>query len=661
MNRFTVIPNGKEIMSKATTTSESVTLEVRNLGGISETAVEFEPGVNVLRGRNATNRTSLLRAVMAALGSDDVSLKSDSEKGEVELQVEDETYTRAFVRENGSVRTEGDPYLNDSKLADLFAFLLATNEARQAVLTEQNLRELIMRPVNTVAINEEIDSLGDEKKRLTREIEELSELQMELPALEQERSDLSDRIDEKASKLEAKRDELTEADSDVEESREENEKIDELMSEIGDVRSELESVRKEIRAQRDSLESLRERREELNAEDDELPEVDDGRIDEINDQIDQLRERKRVVKSEMNTLQRIIQFNEDTLDGASTDILEALTDGDAGNPTDELLEESQNVVCWTCGHEIDRDDIEETLKRLRELRQQKLDLTHDLDDRIDEHQAERDELKEKRERRRQVREQLERTEERVASREEELEELETRREELVDRIDELETAIDEQQTEQNDEILSLHKEANELEVELNRLEEKREDVTERIENIESELDRREELEDSREELNDRLADLRTQIEQIEVEAVESFNRHMETILEALEYDNIERVWIGRRETKQREGRRKVTRREFTLHIVRESEEGTAYEDTIGHLSESEREVTGLVFALAGYLCHDVHEKVPFMLLDSLEALDSGRIARLVDYFEEYPDYFVAALLPEDAQAVDQPHNVVSEL
>ncbi len=53
----------------------------------------------------------------------------------------------------------------------------------------------------------------------------------------------------------------------------------------------------------------------------------------------------------------------------------------------------------------------------------------------------------------------------------------------------------------------------------------------------------------------------------------------------------------------------------------------AYEDTLRHLSESEREVTGFVFALAGYLVHDVHEQVPFMLLDSLEAIDSDRIAR----------------------------------
>jgi len=60
-----------------------------------------------------------------------------------------------------------------------------------------------------------------------------------------------------------------------------------------------------------------------------------------------------------------------------------------------------------------------------------------------------------------------------------------------------------------------------------------------------------------------------------------------------------------------------------------------------------------VFALAGYLVHDVHEELPFMLLNSLEAIDSARIAALIEYFKDYVDYLVVALLPEDAQALDE--------
>jgi len=157
----------------------------------------------------------------------------------------------------------------------------------------------------------------------------------------------------------------------------------------------------------------------------------------------------------------------------------------------------------------------------------------------------------------------------------------------------------------------------------------------------------------RDRLLDELESCRTRIDQIEADAVEEFNTHMDAILDVLGYDNLDRIWIERLEQTVREGRQKVQQTVFELHVVRSTENGTAYEDTIDHLSESEREVTGLIFALAGYLVHDVHEVVPFMLLDSLEAIDSDRIAKLVDYFADYAEYVVVALLPEDAQALSE--------
>ncbi|ADB61204.1 hypothetical protein Htur_2324 [Haloterrigena turkmenica DSM 5511] len=85
------------------------------------------------------------------------------------------------------------------------------------------------------------------------------------------------------------------------------------------------------------------------------------------------------------------------------------------------------------------------------------------------------------------------------------------------------------------------------------------------------------------------------------------------------------------------------------------------EDRIEHLSESEREVTGLIFALAVFLVHEAHETVPFVLLDSPEAIDTDRIAALVDYFEEYVDYLVVALLREDAEALPETYAYVTEI
>jgi hypothetical protein len=41
-----------------------------------------------------------------------------------------------------------------------------------------------------------------------------------------------------------------------------------------------------------------------------------------------------------------------------------------------------------------------------------------------------------------------------------------------------------------------------------------------------------------------------------------------------------------------------------------------------------------------------------MLLDSLEAIDSARIAALVEYLQDYADNIVVALLEEDAEAIE---------
>lgn len=649
-------------MEQASAGKQTVSLSVRNVGGISETSVEFTPGVNVLAGRNATNRTSLLRAFMAALGSDDVSIKSDADEGSVELHIGDETYTRRLYRDGGTVRMEGDPYLDDAELADLFAFLLATNETRQAVVTDQDLRELIMRPVDTQAIKDEIDALTDEKADVSQRLDELDDLDRRLTELRETERDLDAEIDATREELTEKREAIDEIDADVEESREEQEALQERMNELGDVRNELSDCRRELEAQRNGLETLREERADLEEASEELPEDPTAKIDDVDAQIDRLRTQHQRVQSEVSTLQEIIQFNEDNLDGASTDITDALTDGDqSGAVTDQLLDDSETVVCWTCGHEVDREDIEDTIDRLKELRAEKLTHAQELDDEIDELQETRIRYEEKQRQRTQVREQLAQTVEQIDSREARIDDLEARRESLAEQVETIEAEIESLQTRKDDTILSLYKEASQLEVELTQLQREHDDVTDRIDEIETELDGRDDLEARREAIADELTDLRNRIDQIEADAVESFNDHMETVLDVLDYTNIARIWLERQEQTEREGRRRVTRTKFTLHIVRESEDGAAYEDVISHLSESEREVTGLVFALAGYLVHDVHEVVPFMLLDSVEAIDADRIARLVEYFEDYPAYLVTALLPNDAEALDGSYPRIDEI
>ena len=644
-------------MSQPRQMTASITAE--DIGGIDETSVTFAPGVTVLEGENATNRTSLLRAIMAALGSNRVSIKGDADEAFAKLELGDETYTRELVREGSTVRTGGDPYLEDPTLADLFAFLLESNEARRAVARGEDLREIIMRPVDDDEIQREVDRLVERRRELDEEIEGLDSLKNRLPSLEERRTQLRTEIEETEAELASKESELEDRDTDVEETREEKAELETCLEELRDKRSTLEDVRYDLETERESLESARAEKRELEAELEELPETPTGEIEELESQIDRLREQKRQLESEVNEIQSVIGFNQELLEGDDADVL-----GELVEPVEDVTEDllpDETVTCWTCGSEVPEEQIETTIGRLRELSQSKLGEVNEIENRMDELTEEARELREQQRRREELQRRIDDASAELERGESAVERLTDRREELREEVRDLESEIESMEDDSYDEILDLHKEANQLEYELGRLEGDLEDVEEEIAEIEDRLDEEDRLKSRREELDEEIEELRTKIERIESKAVEEFNEHMDVILDTLGYDNLERIWLERVEREVREGRQTVTKNVFELHIVRQTDSGATYEDTIDHLSESEREVTGLVFALAGYLAHEVYETVPFMVLDSLEAIDANRIAILIDYLKSYADYLVVALLPEDAAALEEPDAVVTEI
>ena len=634
-------------------------LKVRNVGGIDETAVAIEPGITILTGRNATNRTSLLRSIMAVMGSDDASLKADADEGRVELAVGDERYTRTFARTNSTVTTGGEPFLGTPELADLFAFLLESNEARRSVATGGDLRELIMRPVDTDAIQAEIRELKRERSRIDEELDDLSDLKAELPELERKRSRLEGDIEAKRSELATKEEDIAALDADLDETRAEKRELESRLDDLREKRSALEQVRSDIDLQQDSIESLRAERRELEDEREELIDAPIGEYAEIDDEIERLRGRIETLERELSDLQDVIAFNEDQLDetGAVTDPLEA--EGAEGSVTDALVDDS--VVCWTCGSTVETARITRTLEQLREVRREKLETVRTLESELSELKSERQTYREQQQRKESIDHTLDDIVAELEDRETQLGRLRNERADLNDDIGDLEAEIETLESDDFGDILDLHKEANQLEFELGRLESDLDDVTDRVGSIEERLIEEDQLRSQREAVSAELRDLRTRIDRIEEAAIEQFNEHMATVLDILGYDNLERIWIEQVERTVREGRRNGTKTLFELHIVRSTQGGATFEDTIDHLSESEREVTGLVFALAGYLVHDVYETVPFMLLDSLEAIDSERIANLIEYVADYAEFLVVALLPEDAQALDDTYARVTEI
>lgn len=621
-------------MSSGEGSGTSVVVRAEKIGGIDSTSVELDAGVTALSGRNATNRTSFLQAIMAALGSDRASLKGDAERGRVEMEFGDRTYTRTLVRKNGTLAFGGEPYLEQSQLADLFAFLLESNEARRAVVRDDDLRELILRPVDVDEIEATIERLQAEKREIDEELSELSAAERERESLEEERARLETKLESAEEAVEAARESLSEEETETGSGR---------FDRLREARTDLEDVTFDLDTERASVESLEAEREEIRSELSELS-VESDAIDELASEIERLRGRKRELDETVSQLQTVIQFNEDMVEAEYPELL----DSDDGPVTDQLLADRE-VSCWTCGSTVETDRIEETLSSLQDLRREKVERRNEVSSELDSVSQERAEYRQRREERERLERSLADIEDELEERRARIDDLEARRESLRSTVEELETEIETDE----DETLDAQKALTRHEVERDRLRHELDAIDDDLADIEDRLATQGGLEERREEITEELERQRTRIERLEREAIGAFNEHMETVLGLLEYANLERIWIERLATGE-----EAT---FELHVTRSTESGTTYEDSVAHLSESEREVTGLIVALAGYLVHDVHERVPFMLLDSLEALDSERIAVLVEYLEQYAPYIVVALLPEDAAALDDTYTRITEI
>jgi septal ring factor EnvC (AmiA/AmiB activator) len=621
-------------MSSAANSDESVTVHAEKIGGIDAATVEFDAGVTALSGRNATNRTSFLQSIMAAMGSDHASLKGDAEQGHVEVDIGGRSYTRTLSRKNGTVAFGGEPYLDRPQLADLFAFLLESNEARRAVVRGDDLRELILRPVDVDEVEATIDRLQAEKREIDDALSELSAAKRERGSLEEERARLENDLKSVTEKLENAREAL---------SGEEDEENSERFDRLRETQADLEDVAYDIETEQASVQSLEAEQEEVEQQRSATT-IDGTDLDDLASEIERLRGRKRELDETVSQLRTVIQFNEDMVDAEYPELLES----NEGAVTDQLLADRE-VTCWTCGSSVETDRIEETLSSLRDLRREKVERRNEIDAQLDSLTDERAEY----ERRRKERDRLERT---LSDLEAELEDRRGRIETLEDRRSSLEETVetleDDIETEA-DETLGAQKTVTKHEVERDRIQRELDAISDDIEAIDDRLEERADLETRREEIADELEIQRTRIERLEREAIGAFNEQMETVLGLLEYANLDRIWIERLATSNQAS--------FELHVTRSTESGTTYEDSISHLSESEREVTGLILALAGYLVHDVHEQVPFMLLDSLEALDSERIATLIEYLAQYTPYIVVALLPEDADALNDAYPRITEI
>lgn len=590
---------------------------IENVGGIEATELTITDSTTLITGANASNKTSLLQALLFALGTDEVPIRTGTDRARVELTVDGETVTREAIRESSGVTVDGDPLITapeDRDLFERFAALLETNPLRVAVQTTSNFEALLKEPMDIDTLEAERSEKLQEKRALKSELADMADIDDEIDTVESDLQSRREEIDDLEAELDTLYEKLPEQDDDLESLRQR--------------RTELVSKRNRLQKQLTDIESaidrLVETIEDLEAE---LAEIEDA------DEMESLRKRRATLHEEVDAIDRRIDVlqsaltaNREMLDADMRDVLEY----------EPGLDET-TLECWACGQQASISSFEDVVDRLQALVEQERKRRREYEPELEQIETRIEEIEAERRRRAQLEEQLQSTESKLDSRRESLDQ---KREQLAEITEELST-VEDQLTETKEARTEDHSEISQ-QIEETRvdLETKRQE-TERLEQERSRLtEKRAERERKQERLasvDQEIQELTHRIEHLESELRETFNDAIDELLDALQFDDIERMWLDG---------------EFDLVIAREVD-GAVREDTVENLAESERNMIGLVLGLAGYLAYDVDTISPVLVLDSLGAFDADRANRLIEYFGRHAEFLVAAVHPEQVEDSDE--------
>jgi DNA repair exonuclease SbcCD ATPase subunit len=598
-----------------------ITLDIENIGGIDNMTVSLEDGVTLVQGPNATNKTSLLQSVLFALGVSTVPIKSDAEEARVELRIGDRTVERTAHRTEHGISTKGEAWVegdDERLLLERFGALLETNPLRAAVSREQEIESLLKQPMNIDALETERAGKMERKRQAEARVDELSTVDERLAEREREFSEKRER----ESELEARLDELEAQREEADEG--EDEELAELRARRADLRSEKADSQAQVDRLEDAVDRLESQLDDAEADIEEAEAaVGETDVESLKQERADIRAELKDVEARLDILQSVLTSNREMLASEFTGILGY----EAGLTGDEFS-------CWACGQPAEGDDFEGTVEDLRRLIEQDKQQLRDREPELDELDEHIEAARQARSRRQELATKRRDIEQQLKERRDSLDQSRSRLEELRAELQSIDEEIAEHEAEARDaddevaeELESTRVELRSLRRELDRLERTREDLRDKQRE-------REEAAERVETLADEIATLTDRIENLEGELRENFNAAMDDLLNALDFERIDRVWLDG---------------DFEIVIAREVD-GSVRADTIEHLAESEREMIGLVLGLAGYLTYDVGEVSPVLVLDSLGAFDGDRTERLIDYFADRTDVLLAAVHPATTEA-----------
>lgn len=565
-------------------------IDIEHVAGILSGSARIEPGLNAVRASNWQGKSSFVEAIKAGLGVS-ANLTEREDHGRVTMTTPERDIDVELHRENSSVTRRGDPYLHeeyDVIRTELFACLDERNEVRQTVRAGENLEGILLRPLDFQNIDQRIAELKQEREQVEAELDQAEEMRKRLPTI----TEKVQRLEAELADLRERRDELTGEDAET---------VQSTQSDLAQAQAARDRVESRIERLENSIERTEDRLEEKQAELETIEINDDDAIasdlTEARTALDELRQDIEVLQSLYSATELVL--TEEKLD-LVTDVTREMT-GDS-------------VVCWTCGSDVDREDVEAQLEELGERIATHRARIESRRDTVEQLEARREESRQSRRRKRTLETEIGDLEEKRADQRQELRDARETLDNVTERIDDLAESVDESVERRTD----IESDIKYRETELKEARDERESLEARAERVET-------LTEEYEQLDEEIATLRNRKEEIKYETREAFDQAMGDIL-----DRFDTGFESARLTPQ-----------FDLVVARDGQEAS-----LDALSDGELELLGFVAALAGYESFDVAETVPIMLVDGVGGLDDVNLHTLIEYLQERAEYLVFTVYPE---------------
>lgn len=588
-------------------------IDIRNIGGIQSASVEVDDGLNVVQASNFSGKSSFMSAVQTVMGSSGMfgeshPLTEGAADGSVQLETSDGSYDVSLERtDSGAVSRRGTPYLDsemDQTCARLFAFLGETNPIRSRIRNRENVTDLLQAPLDIEDIDSQIAALKQQRDTTNRRLAEARQAAENIPAvteairsLEGELSELRDQRDE----LSQRGVEETAADTDL------SAALADKRRSLRDTTESISRLQNRISRTEDQVET-----KEATLADIEIP--DDP---EISNDVAAKEDRIETIELQLDLLESLKRVNERVI---------------AENEVAVVASVERSVIedefdCWVCGETTTEADIQSRLAALEEKIATRRAEKETLSDEITEIQSKQRRIREKRRKRERLEESIGELRATIEDLKSDLHQSRERKDRLESEVQELEAQVAQAEEATSEELTDVKAEIRTKESELSEQES-------RLEALEAESENVDQLEARAEELSEEIERLRGRKTNKQWEIKEQFDHAIESAIETFA-PGFDGARLDVKTTSESE----IT--EFELVIAREGRE-----TRIDNLSEGERELLGILVAVAGYRTFDVADRVPVILLDGVSQLAADNLRELCEYLSDASDILLTTAYPE---------------